>query len=422
MMRRRATAAALALLVASTAAAGCSHSAGNGPPSRTQIAAALGAHGRAVQSGNRAAFLAGVSTAPAAQAFRQRQAGEFANLRRLPIARWWYTLGPRAQAPDAQQGARRRFGPSAVVYRVSLHYQLHGIDAVPTSQFLYWTFVRGGSGAVAVDDSALEDVGGPSWRGPWDFGPLTVVRGRHCLVLGHPGTATLLHTLARTVDSAVPVVSSVWGTDWSRDVLVLVPTGAAELRADLGPAADDAAPVIAAAASDGTDPRTGAALGQRLVVDPRKLHGVSPVGLRIVLQHEITHIAAAGATTEATPTWLTEGFAEYVGNLGSGQPVRVAAQELAAALRRGGVPRRLPGSGAFTGSAAAVAYEGAWLACRMFAQRFGQSALVRFYREVGHAESDTPLATALHDTAHETLARFTAQWRRYLREQLGVAG
>jgi hypothetical protein len=157
-------------------------------------------------------------------------------------------------------------------------------------------------------------------------------------------------------------------------------------------------------------------------VDAARIGRLSRVGERIVLQHEVTHIAAAAATTDATPTWLAEGFAEYVGNLGSGQSVPDAASELATAVRSGAVPRRLPEPGAFTGRAAGRAYEEAWLACRLIASRAGQAGLVRLYRMVGRdgAAAQGAAAHAARRVLGEPISRFVAQWRAYLRQQLGT--
>lgn len=387
----------------------------------------LAAHARAVLTKNRAAFLAGVDDQPAAARFRQAQASEYANLVRLPLAHWAYQLGPRAQAPPAQAAARRRFGPSAVVYRVTLSYALRGVDELPSSQQLSWTFVRtgGADGAVVVaDDTALAAVGGPSWHGPWDFGPLVVVRSAHALVVGHPRYRAMLRPLAAAVSAAVPVVASVWGTaGWAQDVFVIVPASPAERSADLGAPAGEPAPVAAVATSDGIDPVTGKVLAPRLVVDPRRLAQLSRVGLQILLQHEVTHLADTAATPESTPTWLVEGFANYVGNLHSGQPVPVAAAELAAQVRHGWLPRALPSSAEFSGARAALAYESAWLACRLIARRVGTPGLVRFYRAVGRsgAQGVQPAAAAnaaLHRFVHESTHAFVRQWRAYLRTEL----
>ena len=106
--------------------------------------------------------------------------------------------------------------------RLSLRYALRGIDARPTSHDLWWTFVRRDGQVVAAADDALADAGGASWKGPWDFGPMAVVRGRSSLVLGPAALATQLPGIAAQVDAAIPAVTAVWGTSWTRRVAVEV--------------------------------------------------------------------------------------------------------------------------------------------------------------------------------------------------------
>jgi hypothetical protein len=275
---------------------------------------------------------------------------------------------------------------------------------------------------VAVADDGLADAGGDSWRGPWDFGTLALAHGSASLVLGH-GDRALLASIAADVDAAIPAVSAVWGTGWPRHVAVIVPSSAAELAAEVSEGSPVTTDLAAAAVADSQDPVTGAVLGQRLIVNPAALARLSPLGRRIVIRHEVTHIATARATSDATPRWLVEGFAEYVGNLGSGQPVGVAAAELGADVRAGTLPAALPAAAGFdTAATSARAYEQAWLACRLIAVRTGPAGLVRFYRAVDADAGDGPAAVgaALRTVLHESLARFTADWRAYLRAELGT--
>jgi hypothetical protein len=141
------------------------------------------------------------------------------------------------------------------------------------------------------------------------------------------------------------------------------------------------------------------------------------------VQHEVAHLAARPVTGQAEPAWLVEGFAEYVGNLDSGQPTTAAAAELAKEVQAGQVPQALPSATelASTSPRAAQAYEEAWLACRLVASLGGQDGLVRLYREVGgsQASSDQAVAQGLQDVVHLTTDAFTARWRDYVRAQLG---
>jgi hypothetical protein len=370
---------------------------------------------------DRSAFLADLDPAVQAGDFRVRQQQAFANLMKLPLASWRYRLEGETDAKGAEAAASRRFGTDAVIVRLSLAYAFRGIDRIPTTHDLWWTFVRHDGRVVLAADDSLAQAGGQSWQGPWDFGPLLVRPGTHSLVIGHPDSASALDGIRATVDAAVPVVTSVWGAGWSQDVAVIVPSSEAELQAQAGESMDATLTVAAVAISDGQDPVSGQVYGQRLIVNPAALRQLSDLGQRIVIQHEITHIAAAPATSAASPTWLVEGFADYVGNLHSGQSVTTTAAELTADVRHGRVPHTLPATDAFsTEGQSAQAYEGAWLACRLIAQRAGQGGLVRFYRLVGASpsSSDAAVAGALRRVLHESTRAFTAQWRHYLTAQL----
>jgi hypothetical protein len=379
--RRRGCAAALAAVLLSTlTVSACSSTSSDAAPTLKDISAVLVRHGKAVLAHDRKAFLAGLATGTKSADFRGRQADEFDNLAHLPLASWAYVEARRSDDREAEAGATKRFGAKAVIVRMSLRYALRGIDRAPTSHDLWWTFVQHDGHPVAVADDTLAQAGGASWQGPWDFGPLATARTAHSLVLGHVDTrAAVLQTIAATVESAVPAVSAVWGTAWARTVAVIVPSTPDELTAQVGRSSPVTVDIAAVAVSDGQNSASGASTGQRLIVNAAAFARLSAVGRQIVVRHEITHIADAQATTGATPRWLIEGFADYVGNLGSGQSPRTAAAELGRDVRAGRVPTTLPGEAAFeTAGAAPQAYEGAWLACRLIADRVGQAGLVRF--------------------------------------------
>lgn len=416
-------AAGSALLLLIAGLSGCSGSDDRSAPKLREVAALLARHGKAVLDHDRGAFLADVDGSAKATAFWRDQSAEFANLVKLPLARWTYRVNARTGDHAAEAAAGRRLGAAALVVRIDLTYALRRADPVPSTRSLWWTFVRRGGHVVVAGDDALAGAGGTSWQGPWDFGRLTIAHGANSLVLGH-ADVSVLQPIAAAVDAAVPAVSALWTAPWTKYVVVVVPGSAEELAATVGASSTVSTDVAAAAISDGADPVTGDVPGQRLVVNPDALAALTQAGQRIVIRHEVTHIADAKATTDTTPVWVREGFAEYVGNLGSGQPVGTAAAELRADVRAGRLPRALPQPADFaTGTAIPQAYQQSWLACRLIAQRAGAAGLVRFYRLAGQAVSDPagPVAAALRVVLHESEARFIAQWRTDLRDQLGPA-
>lgn len=411
----------IAALVGPLAACSRPSSSTQAPP-LAQVNALLARHGAAVLDHSASRFLADVDTAAPAARFFAAQRAEIANIAGVPLQSWSYTADSVVSDPSVLAAQRARLGAPVLIVHVTLSYALRDIDPEPTAHDLWWTFVARHGRVYLAGADAMAGQGGTSFVGPWDFGPVVLARGAASLVLGHPAQAGLLPGLARAVDAAVPVVTGVWGSDWAQRVAVFVPDSSTEFS-DLVGTGTSLTDVSAETVFDTQDPVNGGRYGQRIVLNPTALATLSPVGIGIVLRHEITHVASAASTTPATPRWLVEGLAEYVANLTTGQSARTAAPELAAAVRRGVLPRSLPGDSAFAagGPALAQLYEQSWLACRLIARRVGAAGLVRFYRQVGVSAQgpDGAVATALGRVLHESPAAFLAQWRAYLTAVLG---
>ncbi|MEO9237148.1 MAG: DUF4157 domain-containing protein, partial [Jatrophihabitantaceae bacterium] len=319
------------------------------------------------------------------------------------------------------QPAATRLGGRVAVLHVELQYALAKVDPAPTAKDLWLTAVHRAGGWLLASDSDAASDGGPSWQGPWDFGKLIARAGPHSLVLAHPAHQADVSRFQALVEHSIPVVSSVWGSNWNQQVAVLIPDSAAEFAAVTGDSADShdlaAVSVADSVNSDGT------VLGARIVLNPDNLSRLDPAGRRLVIQHELTHIAARAQTADQMPTWLIEGFADYVGNLDSGQPVQVAASELAAEVRRGRLPTALPTDAAFAaaGNRLAQLYEQSWLACRLIASTAGQAGLVRFYKAVASAARIDPATAASNgfsQVLRTSVAAFTASWRAALVREL----
>jgi hypothetical protein len=419
---RRAIGVVGSLVAAAIVFTGCTGSSGSPHPSGPTLASAralLAEQSSAVLAHDKTKFLATLDTSSAARTYRTEQDSEFTNLAGVPLAAWRYGVVGPVHDNLAVRAATARYGAPVLLLHVTLGYELRGIDTVPDTHDQYLSFVSRGGHTVVAGNDALVSENTASWLPPWHYGPLVAVRGTACLVLGAPSDRARLPALAAEVDSAIAAVTAVWGAGWSRRVAVLIPSSVGEFHALSGATGSD---VSAAAVTAGTDAATGQPFGQRLVLNPAQLNKLTTTGRGIVLRHEITHLAAAADTADITPRWLIEGFADYVGNLGTGQPLRVAAAELHAAVAAGHVPAQLPSDDAFgaSGSSLARAYEESWLACRLIAQRSGQRGLVQFYRAIGTAIETKAQAVAhgFRSVLHETQATFTAQWRAYLKTEL----
>ncbi|MDT7610310.1 MAG: hypothetical protein QOG96_4813 [Pseudonocardiales bacterium] len=290
---------------------------------------------RAILDRDRAAFAASLDPR-ADPGFRAAQLAMFDNLDGVPLAHLQYAVDPDDPAPNpprvADPNADETWAPAT-----EQRYALAGADTEPTTRPAGYLYLRRGADWYLASDTALDAVGRTTWRGPWDFGPCLAVRVSGGLVIGHPGAEQLVRRLAAELDAAVAAVSSVWGTGWAQRVGVLVPGTPAELRALVGDRSTNAA-IAAVAVADQVDRAAGRARGQRVVFNPDSDALLGPTALRVVLRHELTHVAARAATDDHTPLWLQEGLAEYVAYRDSGLSPAVIAPGLTAA-----VPADYPG-------------------------------------------------------------------------------
>jgi hypothetical protein len=358
---------------------------------------------------------------PRSRPFRRQQLATFANVRAVPLASWSYTFDPSDPQPR-NHATRRYHAPVWAPSTFALHYRLRGFDQQPTNLPQFPTFVRrDGQWYIASFDDFVR-AGETSSRELWDFGPVVVVRRPRVLVLGHPGEESTMQLLADQAVADIPRVTAVWGSRWARRVVLLVPTSQHELSKVVDDYGNLDHIAAVATAEVQTHPGRPDPVGDRVGINPDNWPKLSALGRQIVLTHELTHVATRSVTGAAMPTWLAEGFADYVGYLNSGIPAGFAAQELAADVRGGHVPSALPGDREFDGDSKNLsqAYEGAWLACRLIAERHGQQALVRFYRAVGtsSASQEDALAAASARVLHQPFQRFTREWRSYLRSEL----
>lgn len=331
---------------------------------------------------------------------------EFGNLREVPLAAWSYRVtgfhrsGDRATA-DAE-----------------LSYRVDGYDKAPVTSARTLNLTRSDGKWYVASDKPAKDAS----EQLWEQGAVTAVRGEHSLVMGVGQSGERLRAYADLADRAVPAVSRAWGTDWSGHDIVLVPSSVEGMAGLLGSPASGYQGIAAVTTGEaGASAKTPA---DRIIVNPDAYGILGDFGKQVVLTHETTHVATRAHTTAATPLWLSEGYADWVGYLSSGRSAAQIAPELERAVADGHVPAALPDDAdfGFTGDAAqlAQAYEGGWLACRLIADRWGEVPLNDFYRAVGeHDKRAGAVEDALRDVLHTTPEKFTEQWREYLRAQLG---
>ncbi|MEW2619562.1 hypothetical protein [Streptomyces sp. NPDC048106] len=331
---------------------------------------------------------------------------EYTRLRALPLASWAYRItGLRRTAAGATADA-------------DLTYRVAGYDRAPVDTRRTLTLARTASGTWYV---TADRPAGKSGQQLWDQGTVTAVPGAHSLVLGTGQAPADLRAYARMADRAVPAVSGAWGTDWTRRVVVLVPKSLQGMAGLLGSPAADYRGI--AAVTTGEAGGAGQTPADRVVINPEAYAALGTMGKQVVLTHETTHVATRAHTTAATPLWLSEGYADWIGYLGTDRTPTEAAPELARAVGDGHVPAALPADKDFGFTSdpteLARAYESGWLACRMIAAQWGPARLAAFYRAVGtHTQRPGAVEAALRQILGVSPDTFTARWRKYLTTEL----
>lgn len=385
------------------------------------VAELLRQRSRAVLRGDRQAFLATVDPL-ADPAFRDAQRELFDNLADVPLREWSYPLDTSTALDPARLRAAGAAADELWAPRTELRYAIRGVDATSTSKPAGYLYARRGPHWYLNSDTALGAAGIETWRGPWDFGPCRILRTDSGLVLTHPDTIGEARRVSAALDEAVDAVDAVWGPRWSRRVAVLVPGGPEEMRALVGK--EFAVESIAAVAIAGSsDIRTHTAAGQRVVFNPRGVAQLSDLALKVVLRHEITHVAARAYTMDGAPMWMLEGFADYVGYRNSGLTWAQAAPDLAERVRESGPPARLPTDEDFGAGSAnlELAYQQAWSMNEYLAGLLEPDGLVALYRQVaGAGRADGQRLDAMLRTATgKSRTQLIAGWQRYLTEKLG---
>ncbi|MGL5858704.1 MAG: hypothetical protein ACRC35_09940 [Angustibacter sp.] len=377
---------------------------------------------RGLRAGDQEAWLAAVDPL-SRRSFHVQQAAVFRRLRVLPLAEWRYQVLGRAGDLPADRQAQ--LGPTAWLARVRVSHRIAGFDRTSAVSEQVLTVVRRGSRWLLTADDDSDDV----VPQPWDLGPVQVERSERVIAFG-TGSRAELRRAVDLGDRAIDQVSAVWGTRWQRRAVLVVPATQREFGRLLqrpSSGLDQLAAVTTGTLRD--QPRTTTqglrqrAGNDRIVLNPSAFDRLQQRGQQVVLSHEMTHVATRQSTARAVPTWLSEGFADYVGYSDAGVDLDVAAADLVEEVRAGATPRALPQPEDFNPvrGPIASAYTGSWLACRVIAEVYGERRLVSFYRTASDA-SGTPqeaVETAFGDLG-TTEQRFTERWREYLRDLAGM--
>ena len=314
---------------------------------------------------------------------------------------------------DTDDGAlgtagERRWGGDAWVGIVATSYRLSA-DTGPTQMEVAVTFTReGGTVRIAA-------IGGHGHRSAlWLDGPVTVRhRGPVWVIDADKSSAGRFLGYGVTAVRQVRMVLPRWRGNLILEIPADEPQLNSVLDADASTYLDIAG--ITTTADGSQAPRSPI----HVFMNQAVFGNLKRRGAQVVMTHETTHVATRAPLTDM-PTWLSEGFADYVGLDHSGVPVRTAAAQIIRRVRAHGLPKRLPTSTdlAPTAGGLGATYEEAWTVCRYLGDTYGETRLVAFYQDVS---GGTPPARAFRTHFGVGQAHVIAGWRAWLGNLAGVA-
>jgi hypothetical protein len=265
----------------------------------------------AVQRGDRAAFLETVDIAATAE-FKIHQGRLFDGLRSLPLAT--YELELRTdEVPDLGAGLAARYPGAEAVFLppVEARYRLTGIDAIDAIDGYYYTFLLRDGRWRIVSDRDLEDVGLPSARNLWDYGPVHQQRTEHFTILHDPADRKRAEALGALCEQGYARLKSVFDKSIPAQIVVVLPHTLDQLREILQATFDLSNFVaFASAAVDRNDDWRSTA--PRVYVQDVNLSRSRRDFQLQTFHHEFTHVSAFALAGPFVPSWVHEGVADWM--------------------------------------------------------------------------------------------------------------
>ncbi len=327
----------------------------------------------ALERGDRAAFLDTVDIA-ATDDFKIRQGRLFDGLRSLPLES--YELELRTdEVPDLAAGLAARYPGAEAVFLppVEAGYRLTGIDTIDAVDGYYYTFLLRDGRWRIVSDRDLEDVGLPSARNLWDYGPVHQQRTDHFTILHDPADRKRAEALGTLCEQGYVRLKSAFDKAIPTQIVVVLPHTLDQLREILQATFDLSNFVAFASAAVDRDDDWKATAPRVYVQDMNLARSRRDFQLQ-TFHHEFTHVSAFALAGPFVPSWVHEGVADWMAG-GEKSPSKVDGSD--------GV---LPEDWEFTtGGAESIirAYDESTSAMAFLAARKGKTAPLDLLAEIG---------------------------------------
>lgn len=256
---------------------------------------------------------------------------------------------------------------------------------------------------------AVHDVTRDSGRLPmWLAGKLDVAHGVGATVISIDG-GNAGQPIAEDAEHAHTAVRKVVTSATER--LVIVSPHTQEQAADLVGQKPESIAQIAAVTTT-LDGSGGASAATMILLNPMVFDTMDERAAQIVMSHEATHMMTKAAIS-GLETWVSEGFADYVALHDDKAPLSVSAGQILRSVKKDGAPKAFPTSAGFgtTQHGLGGTYESAWMIFRMLGGKYGDQAVLAFYRDALHGKSTARAAKAAFGLS---IAEITSEWRHYL--------
>ena len=275
----------------------------------------------ALKRGDRAAFLDSVDPT-ATDEFKIRQGRLFDGLRSLPLA--FYELELRTdEVPDLAAGVAARYPGADAVFLppVEARYRLTGIDTIDAVDGHYYTFLLRDGRWRIVSDRDLEDIGLPSARNLWDYGPVNQQRTDHFTILHDPADRKRAEALSALCEQGYARLKSVFDRPVPEQIVVVLPHTLDQLREILQATFDLSNFVAFASAAVDRDDDWKSTAPRVYVQDVNLSRSRRDFQLQ-TFHHEFTHVAAFSLAGPFVPSWIHEGVADWMAG-GEKEPAEV---------------------------------------------------------------------------------------------------
>ena len=232
-----------------------------------------------------------------------------------------------------------------------------------------------------------------------------MVDGRTVRLVNLDEAGALLHRVRADIGAAVSAVEQFWGIDWGHggtpDITIVGTDSDEQFVADAHlDRRRQWTDIAAVSVADDVDLTARRVSGQRIVFAPGA-GKMSESALRIVLAHELFHLASRADTALDAPRWLTEGVADFVAR----PPAEIPA----------GIGTDLPSDAALEtrGADRSMAYDRAWWFARFVADDYGVDGLRRLYVAAcgpGHGD----IAAAVREALGVDMIGLQIRWAQWL--------